>query len=58
MDWTPEALDRLSKVPTFLRKMVKRNLEARARAEGIPVSADLMMRYRQDRERELGLKFR
>lgn len=58
VDWTPEALDRLAKVPAFLRKMVKRNLEARARSEGVPVDAELMRRYRQDRERELGLKFK
>lgn len=57
VDWTPEALERLDKVPLFLRKVVRRKLEERARAENTPVTADLMARHRREREIELGLKF-
>jgi radical SAM protein with 4Fe4S-binding SPASM domain len=57
VDWTPEARERLARVPLFLRKVVKRKLEERARAEGTPVTAELMARHRSDREKELGLKF-
>ncbi|MDB5104869.1 MAG: putative Radical superfamily protein Coenzyme synthesis protein [Fibrobacteres bacterium] len=56
--WTPEALDRLKKMPVFLRPMVKRKLEERARAEGVAVTPELMARHRLERERELGLKFK
>jgi radical SAM protein with 4Fe4S-binding SPASM domain len=58
VDWTPEAMDRLKKMPVFLRAMVKRKLEERARAEGVPVTPELMARHRLERERELGLKFK
>ncbi len=58
VDWTPEAKARLAKVPVFLRPVIKKKLEARARAEGIPVTAELMARHRAERERDLGLKFK
>jgi hypothetical protein len=58
VDWTPEAKARLSKVPLFLRPVIKKKLEARARAEGVPVTAELMARHRAERERDLGLKFK
>jgi AdoMet-dependent heme synthase len=58
VDWTPEALERLKKMPVFLRPMVKGKLEERARNEGVPVTPELMARHRQERERELGLKFK
>lgn len=57
VEWTAEAKARLAKVPLFLRPVVKKKLEARARAEGVPVTAELMARHRAERERELGLKF-
>jgi hypothetical protein len=56
-EWTPEALERLSKVPVFLRKLVRRKLEERAREEKVPITLELMARHRAERERELGLKF-
>lgn len=58
VDWTPQALERLKKMPIFLRQMVKKKLEERARAEGVPVTPELMARHREERERELGLKFK
>lgn len=57
VDWTPEAKARLARVPLFLRPVIKKKLEARARAEGVPVTAELMARHRAERERDLGLKF-
>jgi hypothetical protein len=45
-------------MPVFLRPMVKGKLEERARNEGVPVTPELMARHRQERERELGLKFK
>ena len=58
VDWKPQALERLQKMPVFLRPMVKKKLEERARAEGVPVTPELMARHREERERELGLKFK
>jgi Proto-chlorophyllide reductase 57 kD subunit len=57
-DWTPEALARLSLLPLFLRPVIKRKLEARAKAEGVPITVELMRRHKEERERELGLKFK
>jgi radical SAM protein with 4Fe4S-binding SPASM domain len=57
VDWTPEARDRLSHLPVFLRPMVKRKLEERARRENTPVTLELMRKHREERERELGIKF-
>lgn len=57
VDWTPEARERLGKVPLFLRPVIRKKLEARARAEGGPVTAEMMARHRAERERELGMKF-
>lgn len=57
VDWTPEALERLARVPLFLRKVVRKKLEERARNEGVPVTAELMARHRAEREKDLGLKF-
>jgi AdoMet-dependent heme synthase len=58
VEWTPEAKERLSNLPLFLRPVVKRKLEARAKAEGVPVTPELMMRHKLERESELGLKFK
>jgi radical SAM protein with 4Fe4S-binding SPASM domain len=57
VDWTPEARARLSRIPLFLRPVVKKKLEARARTEGGTVTVELMARHRAERERDLGLKF-
>jgi hypothetical protein len=47
--WTPEARDRLQRAPAFLRGMVGRLAERRARAEGIRViTPELMTRYKQE----------
>ncbi|HEV8307711.1 MAG TPA: PCP reductase family protein [Methylomirabilota bacterium] len=47
--WTPEAEERLQRAPVFLRGMVRRLAERRARAEGIPViTPELMTRYKQE----------
>jgi radical SAM protein with 4Fe4S-binding SPASM domain len=55
--WTDEARARLKKLPLFLRPIIKRNLEARAKAEGISITPELMQKYRQEREKELGIRF-
>jgi hypothetical protein len=57
VQWTEEARARLEKLPLFLRPIIKRNLEARAKAEGISITPELMQKYRQEREKELGIKF-
>lgn len=57
VDWTPEAKARLAKLPIFLRPVIKKKLEARAREENIPVTVELMQKHRQERERDLGIKF-
>jgi GNAT superfamily N-acetyltransferase len=47
--WTPEAEARLGRAPAFLRGMVRRLAERRARAEGIAViTPELMGRYKQE----------
>lgn len=47
--WTPEAEERLRRAPVFLRGMVRRLAEKRARAEGIPViTPELMTRYKNE----------
>jgi len=47
--WTPEAEERLKRAPIFLRGMVRRLAEKRARAEGIRViTPELMTRYKQE----------
>ncbi|MBI3456343.1 MAG: hypothetical protein HY002_11210 [Candidatus Rokubacteria bacterium] len=47
--WTPEAEARLTRAPSFLRGMVRRLAERRARAEGIRViTPELMTRYKQE----------
>ncbi len=58
VEWTPEALERLRHIPIFLRKMVRRKLEERARGEDGRVTPELMARHRQERERDLGIKFK
>jgi len=54
--WTPEAKERLKKIPIFLRGLIKKKLEERAVAEGVPVTKDLMQRHKIEREKELGIK--
>jgi GNAT superfamily N-acetyltransferase len=47
--WTPEAEARLQRAPAFLRGMVRRLAERRARAEGVTViTPELMTRYKQE----------
>jgi hypothetical protein len=47
--WTPEAEARLARAPMFLRGMVRRLAERRARAEGVAViTAELMGRYKEE----------
>jgi GNAT superfamily N-acetyltransferase len=47
--WTPEAEARLQRAPVFLRGMVRRLAEKRARAEGIAViTPEVMTRYKQE----------
>ncbi len=54
--WTPEAKDRLKKLPVFLRGLIKKKLEERAMAEGLQVTKELMQKHRAEREEELGIK--
>ena len=47
--WTPEAEVRLQRAPVFLRGMVRRLAEKRARAEGVSViTPELMTRYKNE----------
>lgn len=47
--WTPEALERLERAPAFLRGMVRKLAERRARAEGLRViTPEVMTRYKQE----------
>jgi hypothetical protein len=47
--WTPEAEVRLQRAPVFLRGMVRRLAERRARAEGLTViTPELMTRYKRE----------
>ncbi len=57
VDWTPEAKARLARIPMFLRPVIKKKLEARAREEHVQVTVELMQKHRQERERDLGIKF-
>ena len=41
----------------FLRPVIKKKLEARAREEHVQVTVELMQKHRQERERDLGIKF-
>jgi hypothetical protein len=47
--WTPEAEARVARAPFFLRGMVRRLAERRARAEGVEViTPELMARYKSE----------
>ena len=47
--WTPEAEARVARAPMFLRGMVRRLAEKRARAEGVTViTPELMTRYKSE----------
>jgi Proto-chlorophyllide reductase 57 kD subunit len=47
--WTPEAEARVARAPVFLRGMVRRLAERRARAEGVQViTPELMTRYKTE----------
>jgi hypothetical protein len=49
VSWTPEAEARLLRAPVFLRGMVRRLAEKRARAEGVPlITPELMTRYKSE----------
>ncbi|MEE9252533.1 MAG: radical SAM protein [Thermodesulfobacteriota bacterium] len=58
VEWTPEAKERLKKIPIFLRGLIKKRLEERARTEGTAVTVALMKKHKEEREKELGIKFR
>ena len=55
--WTDEARDRLKRVPIFLRGRIERKLEERATRDGVFVTVELMKQHREERERELGIRF-
>jgi hypothetical protein len=58
VSWADDARERLGRIPLFLRKRIKRKLEERAAAEGLPVvTVQLMKKLKADREKELGIKF-
>lgn len=57
VEWTPEAERRLSRIPIFLRAVIRKKLEARAREENVPVTVELMQKHRRERESDLGIKF-
>jgi len=45
--WTPEARERMARIPAFLRVMVRHRLEARAREEGVSeITAEFMQAHR------------
>jgi radical SAM protein with 4Fe4S-binding SPASM domain len=47
--WTPEARERLARVPAFIRSRLEKGLEAHARARGMPmVTAELMAEIRKN----------
>ena len=47
--WTPEALERLQRAPVFLREMVRKLAERRARQEGITtITPEVMTRYKSE----------
>lgn len=47
--WDDEAIEKLEKIPSFVRKMVKGKIEKAARAMGeTRVTAELMDRIRQE----------
>ncbi len=58
VQWTPDAKQRLKKIPLFIRGMIRKRLEAAAKEQGVTISADFMAEHRQKRELELGMKFR
>ncbi len=55
--WTPEAEERLKKIPIFLRPVVQKNLNILAQKTGETVTVELMAQYRSQREKELGIHF-
>ena len=55
--WTPEALERLKKIPLFLRKFIRRRLEEKAKSEGAIITPEFMSRHREQREKEMGFSF-
>ena len=45
--WTPEARDRLTRIPAFLRERIRARLEERARAQGLSeINAEFMAAHR------------
>lgn len=55
--WTPEAKERLGCIPVFLRGMIRKRLEEKAKAQGIDITPEFMAAHRKQREQELGIKF-
>lgn len=53
--WTPEARERLQRLPLFLRGMIKKRLEERARKEGGPITVAMMQRHRAESQIANGL---
>jgi len=53
--WTKEALDRMERAPVFLRGMVKRLAERKARELGIPeISAEVLDRFKSQMMGQMG----
>ena len=48
--WTPEAHDRLERVPAFLRTMARKRLEAYAREQGVAVITPAFMQAHRPKD--------
>ncbi len=57
VEWTDEARERLKRIPLFLRPMISKKLEERARREGVAVTSELMQKHRAERQAQLGMRF-
>jgi hypothetical protein len=55
--WTPEARHRLQRIPLFLRGLIRKRLEEKARKEGVSITPEFMALYRKTREEELSIQF-
>ncbi len=52
LKWTPDALEKIKKVPFFVRPIAKRKAEAEARARGLSeVTAALLEELREQQHR-------
>lgn len=55
--WTAEAKERLARLPIFIRSMVRKRLEERARREKAPITVTMMERHRAESQSKYGLNF-